>query len=331
MTSQNNLTNFPNGVTSFGVTLPGAPIGPGQGNYYFVAPVSGNDGNDGLSPQSAFQTLAHALSFTTSGQNDVVYLLAEGNTASATTDYQSSNLDWNKDLVHLIGVNGGPLLGQRSRIAPLSTATSFANLFTVSGNGCLIANIEFYQGKGSTNPSAASTCVTVSGQRNVFVNCQISGIGDTALDDAGSNSLTISGSENIFKHCYIGLDTVIRATSVTEVILSGATARNVFENCHFETYTSGSTFKMVTVPTATDRFVKFLDCDFVAVQNITSAVAPTGLIGITTMNGQVIMKNPYVYGFANITTADNAYVQVLGYDGTATGHLIGIAQGVDAA
>ena len=88
---------------------------------------------------------------------------------------------------------------------------------------------------------------------------------------------------------------------------------------------------MVSVATGTDRFAKFLDCDFVAVQNITSAVAPTGAIGITTMNGQVIMKNPYVYGFANITTADNAYVQVLGYNGVATGHLIGIAQGVDVA
>ncbi len=43
------------------------------------------------------------------------------------------------------------------------------------------------------------------------------------------------------------------------------------------------------------------------------------------------MKNPYVYGFAQIVTADNAYVQVLGLNGLATGHLIGIAQGVDAA
>jgi hypothetical protein len=326
-----DYTNFPNGLTSFGVPLPLAPIGPTQGNYYFVKPHSGNDGDSGTSPSQAFATLAHALSVCTAGQNDVVYLIAESNTASSTTDYQSSNLDWNKDLVHLIGVNAGSMIGQRSRIAALSTATAFANLFTLSANGCLIANIEFFQGQMATNPSAASTCVTVSGQRNRIVNCQISGIGHADLDDAGSNSLTVSGSENIFQHCYIGLDTIIRATSVTEVVLSGTNTRNIFESCQFETYTSGSTFKMVSIATGTDRFVKFLDCDFHAVQNITSAVAPTGALGITTMNGEVIMKNPYVYGFANITTADNAYVQVLGYNGLATGHLIGIAQGVDAA
>jgi hypothetical protein len=302
-----------------------------QGNIYWVRPRTGNDQNDGLSSGAAFKTLAHALAVATANQNDVVLLCSESNTAASTTDYQSANLDWNKDGVHLIGVNNGSFLGQRSRIAPLSTATSFANLFTLSANNCLIQGIEFFQGVGSTNPSAASTCVTVSGQRNVIRNCQISGIGHANLDDAGSNSLTITGSENYFDSCYIGLDTIIRATSVTEVVLSGTPTRNIFEKCHFETYTSGSTFKMVTVPTGADRFVKFLDCDFVAVQNITSAAAPTGVIGITTMNGQVIMKNPYVYGFAQIVTADNAYVQVLGYDGLATGHLIGIAQGVDAA
>lgn len=332
-TRKDLITNYIDGVSSFGQVLYGStPLsGPAQGNQWFVAPGTGSDTNDGTTIFTPFATLAKALSVATANQNDVVYLLAQSNTASATTDYQSSNLNWNKDGVHLIGVNNGTMIGQRSRIAPLSTATAFANLFTLSANNCLIANIEFYQGQMATNPSAASTCMTVSGDRNRIVNCQISGIGHSDLDDAGSNSLTLTGSENIFQHCYIGLDTVIRATSVTEVVLSGSPTRNIFETCHFETYTSGSTFKMVTVPTTADRFVKFLDCDFVAVQNISSAVAPTGAIGITTMNGQVIMKNPYVYGFSNITTADNAYVQVLGYDGTATGHLIGIAQGVDAA
>lgn len=327
-----SLTNFPNGITSFGTPLPMAPLlGPTQGKYIFVKPSTGIDGNTGLSPDQAVKTLSYALSLATANQNDVVFLMAQSNTAASTTDYQTTNLDWNKDGVHLIGVNNGSMIGQRSRVAALSTATAFANLFTVSANNCLIQNIEFFQGQMATNPSAASTCVTVSGQRNRFVNCQISGIGHADLDDAGSNSLTVSGSENLFQHCYIGLDTIIRATSVTEVVLSGTNTRNIFESCQFETYTSGSTFKMVSIATGTDRFVKFLDCDFHAVQNITSAVAPTGVLGITTMNGEVLMKNPYVYGFAQITTADNAYVQVLGFNGLATGHLIGIAQGVDAA
>lgn len=304
---------------------------PVLGKRFFVDPYYGSNGHDGMSPATAWKTLVYALSKCVANRGDVVYLLARSNTAAYTTNYLSANLDWNKDGTHLVGVNCGPFVGQRSRIANLSTATAFANLFTLSANGCLIKNIEFYQGQGGTNPSAASTCLTVSGQRNRIENCQISGIGHTELDDAGSNSLTISGSENYFIGCYIGLDTVIRATSVTEVILSGTPTRNIFEKCHFETYTSGSTFKMITIPTGMDRFTKFVDCDFHAAQNITSAVAPTGLIGITTCNGVVLMRNPMLYGFAQYVTADNAYVQVLGFDGTATGNLIGITQGVNAA
>lgn len=301
-----------------------------QGKIYWVKPYSGSDDLDGLSAQTAFRTLRRAYNQTVAGQNDIVLLCAENNTAAKTTDYQSSNLAWAKDLVHLIGINAGGFIGQRSRISNLAAAASFADLFTLSGNGCLVQGIEFFQGAGSDTLAAAQTALKVSGQRNHIVNCQISGMGDLAgtTDYAGSNSLTLSGSENTFDDCYIGLDTVIRATSVTEVVISGG-ARNVFRRCHFETYTSGSTFKMISIATGCDRFIKFIDCDFVAVQNITSATAPTGVLGITTMNGQVLVRNPFVYGFANIVTADNDYVKVLGLNGLATGHLIGLAQSVD--
>ncbi len=307
-----------------------------SGNVWYVDPQSGSDSNNGQQPVQGtqqgigpFKTLAAAHSAATDGNNDIVYLLAKSNTALQTTDYQSATLTWSKSLLHLIGVNGGPMLGQRSRISQASTSVALAPMFALSGNGCLIQNIEFFQGTPASGTT--SRCVDVSGQRNTFRNCQISGMGDlTAVADvAGSRSLKLSGSENLFQHCYIGLDTALRATMTTEVEIS-AGARCIFEDCHFETYTSLSTFKMVSVAVGCDRFVKFKNCEFLAVQNITSAVAPTGLIGITTMNGQVLMTGCTMYGFAQYVTADNAYVQMLGIDGTATGHLIGITQGVDA-
>jgi len=302
---------------------------PTQGQIYWVKPNSGSDSYDGLSAGSAFKTLLRALQACTANQNDVVLFCAESNTAARTTDYQAATLDWNKDLTHLIGVNSGPFLGQRSRISNLSSAAALNPMVKVSANGCLISGLEFFQG----TPASGTTSVAlqVTGQRNVIQSCQISGNGDLTgvADVAGSRSLLISGSENTFKGCYIGLDTVIRATQTSEVEIT-AGARNYFEACHFESYTSLSTFKAVVIATGCDRWMKFKDCDFTACQNITSATAPTGAIGITTMNGQVFMKNPYVYGYAQIVTADNAYVQVLGLNGLATGHLIGIAQGVDA-
>ena len=307
-----------------------ALVFPTQGNVYWVRPRTGSDAFDGLSSQKAFQTVAHALNVATANQNDVIFLCAESNTAANTTDYQDATLTWNKDLVHLIGINSGPFLGQRSRISARSTAAALAPMVNVTANGCLFSGIEFFQGTPASGTT--SICVQVTGQRNVFNACQISGNGDLTgvADVAGTRSLKISGSENLFKNCYIGLDTVIRATQTAEVEIS-AGARNTFDGCQFESYTSLSTFKAVTIATGCDRWMKFKNCEFTAVQNITSAVAPTGAIGITTMNGQAYAQNPYVQGYAQIVTADNAYVQVLGLDGTATGHLIGIAQGVDAA
>lgn len=301
---------------------------PTQGNVFFVNPRTGLDFNPGTAA-SPLKTLRQALSLCTANQNDIVYLCAASNTASQTTDYLASNLDWNKDLTHLIGINSGGALGQRSRISNLATAAAMAPMLTLSANGCLFQNLEVLQ--GTPGSGTTSIAMEVSGQRNHIVNCQISGMADLTgvADVAGSRSLKLSGSENTFDNCYIGLDTVIRATMTAEVEHS-AGARNIFRNCQIESYTSLSTFKAFTVATGVDRFCRFDDCMFIAVQNITSAVAPTGAVGITTMNGQVLMRNPYVYGYAQIVTADNAYVQVLGFNGLATGHLIGIAQGVDA-
>lgn len=306
----------------------GSAFFPTTGNSFFVNPRLGNDATGDGTAQLPYKTLRQALSQCVANQNDVVYLVASSNTASATTDYLSANLDWNKDLTHLIGLNGGGAIGQRSRISNLSTAAAMDPMLTVSANGCLVQNIAVFQ--GTPGSGTTSIAVQVSGDRNHFVNCSISGCGGATADVAGSRSLKLSGSENTFDGCYIGLDTVIRGTMTAEVEIS-AGARNIFRDCHFDSYTSLTTFKAITVATGCDRFVRFENCMFTAVQNITSAVSATGAIGITTMNGQVIMMNPYVYGYDQIVTADNAYVQVLGLNGLATGNLIGIAQGVDAA
>lgn len=324
------LTNFPNGVSSFGVPIFGVPL-PTAGNIWFVKPYSGSDGNNGKSTNKAFKTLAKALESATANQNDVVLFYAESNTAANTTDYQSTALDWNKDMVHLIGVNAAGQIGQRSRIAQTSTVKTIENLFTVSADACIIANLEVFQGVDSST-ATSPVAVTVSGQRNHIINCQFSGIGDTSMDTAGARSLVVSGSENTFEKCYIGLDTVIRATAAAEIGFTGSPTRNVFNDCIFNTYTSASGFLMVTVAATMDRFIKFKNCEFLCADNITSAVNPAAVFGgsISSINGVIHLNNPYT-NFTQYTAADASRVIALGYDGTATGHLIGIAQGIDIA
>lgn len=328
------MTTFADQVKQFGGTPVAGPFILQTGRAIFVRPSTGNDGNTGLNPSSSgsVRTLTQALALATANHGDVVYLIAESNTAASTTDYQSATLTWNKDGVHLIGINDGSFMGQRSRIGQLSTVKTVESLVTVSANNCLIANLEIFQGVTSST-ATSPVALTVSGDRNKVMNCQISGNGDTggSTDTAGARSLVVTGAENQFVNCYIGLDTVIRATQTSET--SVANARNVFDDCVINSYTSLSTFKAVTTTSsATGRFVLFRNCHIAAEQNISSAVAPTGAIAHA-QSGTVRLHLTGVDGYANVCTADNANVHVMAPSSSATGNAVdqGLAGPVDIA
>jgi hypothetical protein len=150
------MTTFSDGVSQFG----GVPVDVGfTGKAFFVKPSTGSDSNSGKTPARAFKTLARALQYCTANKNDVVYFISEGNASADCTDYQSTALDWNKDGVHLIGINSGNGIQNRSRIAQLSTATNVDDLFTVSADNCYIANISVYHGVADATSKGAVTVV----------------------------------------------------------------------------------------------------------------------------------------------------------------------------
>lgn len=303
-----------------------------QGTVLHVKPYTGSDSNDGLHPDNAVKTLSRALALATANQNDVVLLYAE-TVASATTtfDFLSAALDWNKNAVHLIGVCAGSGVGNRAGLRNSTSVATIEDLFTVSASGCLIKNIQIFMGDVTSTATSPRACV-VSGSRNRFENCMISGCGDTggSMDTAGARSLAVTGAENLFKDCYIGLNTVIRGTMTTEVYLTTG-ARNMFVDCMIDSYTSLSTFKAVTVG-ASDRWVVLKDCLLNAVQNITSAVAPTGAIDSGSVNGSVLMLGGGVFGYADVTTADDSKTLTLTYSGLAANVVDqGVAKGTDVA
>lgn len=209
-------------IPAMGLQMYGAPLMT-QGNAIFVKPYSGSDGNHGFRPDRAVKTLAKALALATAGQNDIVYFFAESNTAASTTDYQTVTLDWNKDLVHLIGVNAGNCMSQRSRVAFASTYNTASNLFTLSANGCLIANMEMFAGVAGTLPTG---CVKQTGIRNRWVNVMMAGIGNDANDIAGAYSLCLNGAqETLFEECQIGLQTIDAgaAAANSEILIAAGT------------------------------------------------------------------------------------------------------------
>jgi hypothetical protein len=297
-----------------------ALIGGTQGKVIHVKAYSGSDGNIGETPTTAVKTLTRALALATANQGDIVLMYYEGNTAARATDYQAVALDWNKDGVHLIGVGAAPMIGQRARIGQLSTVKTIEDLFTLSADNCLIANIQVYQGVASSTATSPRAMV-VSGQRNRIVNCSISGMGDTSMDTTGARSLAVvyPAAENTFQHCYIGLDTVIRATNAVEVAITGTgvatrVPRTIFEDCVFNTYTSTATGKMVA-HTYTDRFVLYKNCTFFCATGITSAVAITGVFSTSDVNGMIAVQGSSAFGCGDWTTADDTGVYVSSFNG----------------
>ena len=235
------MTTFGDQVFQYG----GTPVNGFMttGKVWFVKPNSGSDSNKGNKPSQALKTLTKAQSLATADKGDVVYMVTESDSASSTTDYQSSVLTWAKDGVHLIGIGARPFMGQRSRVSNLSTAATFTNLFTLSADGCYVAGLEFFQGSMATNAAASHYAVQVSGIRNRVENCQISGVGHADLDDAGSRSLYVTGRENYFNECYIGLDTIIRATATAEIEVTNV-ARTIFDRCMVNSWTDNRFYSL---------------------------------------------------------------------------------------
>jgi hypothetical protein len=312
------MPTFSDQVFQFGGVPVGGPIT--QGKVFFVKPSSGSDTASGKSPVKALKTLSRALALCTANKNDIVYLMSEGNASALCTDYQTTTLDWNKDGVHLIGVNGGGMVSPRSRIAWLSTASSASDipLFTVSANNCRIEGIQIFSGINDAN---LSFCTKVTGHRNTFANCHFAGIGHDTNDAAGAYSLCMSGgTENLFESCTIGIDTIARGTAANSEILFDASgsadcnARNIWRNCVIVTYAEavGHQF-IIREESGSDRFNLFDNCTFInsvpgtgmtEALDITAGGSPAGAIyfkdcaffGVTDLEAAAVSGITYALG-----------------------------------
>lgn len=283
------------------VVSPGGFIGPVlggntvfTGTFFYVNPATGADGNDGLTPATAVQSITTAFNKCTSGNNDVVYLIGDGTTAG--TARISSTLTWNKNATHLIGVCSPVAISQRARISHAASAptTAFTPMVRVTGNGCLFSNIQIFEG------FAADTAVVTwedQGNRNYYSNVQFAGMGNAtySADETGSACLLLTGGgEHVFDGCAFGVDTVPRTVANANIRLRSETARNIFRGCLTLIYATAAGVLAVDANAANslNRWVLFEDSVFINAQNITGETAMTVLaIGNASQNGVILLTN----------------------------------------
>lgn len=297
------LTAFPSGISSMGVPVipAGIPFGP-DSKAWFVAPDSGSDGNRGDDIRRPLATLSKAHDLARANKNDVVFMIAQSNSAADTTDYQTATLTWSKDMVHLVGVHAGGMIGGRARIA--TSTVSLSPLVNITADACMFYGIHVFH--GVTADQAGYIAVQVTGDRNVFKRCHFAGGGvSTVADDAAMRSLKLSGaSECYFEDCVIGLDTVTRSTTANYELefdngsSADGCARNIFRKCMFLTYGSGAHGMVIVDADGIDRFAYFDDCMFVnPIQSGTTALNEVfSCTASTSPGGAVILRNPLAYG-----------------------------------
>jgi len=327
MTTVSDYFYSAGGVLTFGVG--GAPFF--TGNWWFVDPLHGSDGNQG-NAGSPFATIYQAYNKAAADSNDVIVLVGSGDTTGTarlstalaqtiTPSATTGTVTWAKNALHLIGMTAPTGMNARARFAPptgVYTAATFGNsgnFFNVTATGCYFGNFSLFNGF-STGSSSNQVAWIEAGGRNFYNAVDFGGMGDAA--SAGSTTAAclsiVGGGENTFVNCNFGLDTVARTAANSTVLFSGGTPRNSFQDCRFIAYPtgSGSGATISTIASAgIDRWVEFKDCRFINSVKSGTGVAMSDAFSVTTPGGLVLVANPSSVG---VTAWDSGsgYVYVTG-------------------
>ena len=289
------------------VGLPYSWLKGPKGKVLFVAPfrtaASTSNGSTNASDSNPgtlaypMKTIAAAYAQLTSGLGNIIYLLGFSNSAADITDDWSAKLTWSKNSTHLIGLGPGQAVSHRAgRIGQLSTATGVSPLLDVTGHNNLFANFQIFQGVAD---ATSLINVRVTGQRNVFNNLHIAGVGDATMSAAGAACLSLDGgSENVFNDCVIGLDTVNWDADPVNLLCDGGASRNLFNRCHFQAYITAAGFVHVKIADGTgiDRWLRFHDCLF-HTDSVNQGVTQTAVMDIPAgiVQGKVILTGQTAY------------------------------------
>lgn len=300
------------------------------GNWYFVNPASGSDGNTGAA-DNPFATIYRAYAQATDGNNDVIVIVGNGqtsgtarmSTALAQTIVPAATtgtITWAKNATHLIGMTAPTGIQQRARFAPptgtyaASTFGNSGNMFNVTGQGCFFSNFSVFN--GFSTGATGQICWKEAGGRNYYEGVHFGGMGDTAsAQSSTSRSLTVASAESKFVNCTIGLDTVTRNTTNASLEFLSGTARNKFINCVFPVETSSASSIVIQAATAVlDRWEIFENC-YVMNNVLSGSTALTGAVKIgaaSSPNGLIILNGCSLVGCTNVafdtTTEASVYV-----------------------
>jgi hypothetical protein len=240
-----SITNFPNGISSFGMPIAGGGMPATNGKYIFVDATYGVDGNDGSSWESAVKTVAQAYSLARTNRDDVIVL------STYASHELTAMLSVSKNRVHFVSADVyGRQYGQRAKINyadGIATADAFAVKNTGVGN--TFSGIKFIN--NNTDAQVVAT-VGEGGEYTVYRNCEF--YNSTNLDSDTVAEMVLNGDSAQFFNCTFGsLADAVSGDKVRPAILmtagtvgAGLVSRDVlFADCDFWKNAGGTTTAMI--------------------------------------------------------------------------------------
>lgn len=272
-------TNYPHGITSFGIPIHGSGglFGPGCGEiFYLVGTKADSDiyykhlKNNGMDDSKIFATLATAYTACTSGRGDVIVAMPATYTVTAS-------LTWDKDNTHLVGAGGplsrGAMSGTTGDVLFNSTTITVASIIDVTADHVQFHNIQL------RNAGANASCLTalkLSAGRSFYAEgCQFVGhAAATQVATAATSSLWFYSASTLrpwgayFKDCKIGDAGEVVRTAGSVIYFSGTTAYTpkyiTFDHCVIEGWCQTASVATVDFSAnyCIDRYVLFDNCLF---------------------------------------------------------------------
>jgi hypothetical protein len=303
------FTNFPNGVTSFGIPAVGASVPTTFGEYIWVDPDA-TGGNNGKDRKNAFLTVGQAVDKAVTNTNTVI--LMAGNSAHSTST-TNDQLTLTKSRLHFVGLGGGSrYLGQRTRWTMGVTTGSAIAIVKNTGVGNTFTNIKF---DSADTLSTSKYAFADGGEYTQMTNCEIVHSGQLGVATAAP--LLCNGDSSYYLHCAIGSLVHVWSVAAQNVLfnrttISGKVARDViFEDCLSLSKTSSSTFVHMRGTGATDieRMLIFKNQGWV--NAVLGSADPAQCVGFTSAQteGEIVVDAAcWERGNTSLSTTTGVFV-----------------------
>lgn len=182
-----SITNYPNGISSFGLpVVPATTPNVTTGNIFFVHSGTGSDvGGAGKSPSTPFDTIDYAIGKCTASKGDVIYVMP-GHTETISA---AGGIAADVAGISIIG------LGQGSLRPTITLGTATAASFTVTAANITIDNLLFTSALDNV-----ATVFTVTSTDCTIKNCEFRDASDalhflscilTGTTDNGADGLAV--------------------------------------------------------------------------------------------------------------------------------------------